>query len=45
MASMANEPTTMPRATVGATGSLEADAGVADATPESRAKKPVVPEE
>ena len=34
-----------PGVTVGAAGSSEAEAGVADAVPESAANKPVMPEE
>ena len=45
MAPTADGSTTMPRATIKATGASEADAGVAVVTLESRAEKPVVPEE
>ena len=45
MATMADESAVMPRAMVGAAESSEPDARVADATPESRTEKPVVPEE
>ena len=45
MVSMANEPAAVPEATAGATVSSGAEAGVADAPPESGAKKPTVPEE
>ena len=45
MASMVDEPAVVLGAMVGAAGSLEAEVGVADATPESGAEKPVVLEE
>ena len=44
LASMADEPAAVPEATARATGSSEAEAGVADAVPESGVEKPVVPE-
>ena len=45
LASTADEPAAVPEATAGATGSLEADAGVVDAALESGADKPVEPKE
>ena len=45
LASTADEPVVVPGATARATGSLEVEAGVADTMSESRAEKPVVPEE
>ena len=45
MATVVDKSMAMPRATAGATGSLEVDARVADAAPESGAEKPMVPEE
>ena len=45
LAPTADESAAVLGATVGAAGSLEADAGVADAVPESGAEKPVVPKE
>ena len=45
LASMVDEPATVPRATAGAAGSSEADAGVADAAPELGAEEPVEPKE
>jgi len=45
LAPTVGEPAALPRATMGAIGSLEVDARVADTAPESRAKKPVVPKE
>ena len=45
LAPMADGLAAMPEATTEAAGALEVDAGVADAMPESRAEKPVVPEE
>ena len=45
MAPMADESTAMPRATTKAAEASEVDVGVADATSESRAEKPMVLEE
>lgn len=45
LALTADESATVPGVTAGATGSSEADVGVADATPKPRAEKPVEPEE
>ena len=45
LAPTADESAVVLGATVGAAGSLEADAGVADAASESGVEKPVVPEE
>ena len=45
LAPTVGEPAALPRATMGAIGSLEVDARVTDATPESRAEKSVEPEE
>jgi len=45
LAMTADESTATPGATAGAAGSLEVDAGVADAVPEPVAEKPVVLEE
>ena len=45
LALMVDELAAVPGAMAGATGSLEAVAGVVDVTPESGVEKPVVPEE
>ena len=45
MASMVDGSAMVPGATVEATGSSGAEAGVADATPESGVAKPVAPKE
>ena len=45
LALMVDEPPAVPGATAAATGSLEMEAGVADAAPESGAEKLVVLEE
>ena len=45
LASMVDGSVTVPGATAKAAGSSRAEAGVAEATPEARAEKPVVPKE
>ena len=45
MASTVDGSVMVPGATAKAAGSSRAEAGVAEATPEARAEKPVVPEE
>ena len=45
LAPMEDRSTTMPGETIEAAGALEADAGVANTTPESGAEKTMVPEE
>ena len=45
MASMVDGSAIVPKATTEVAGSSGAEAGVADAMPEARAKKPIVPKE
>ena len=45
LASTADEPAAVPKATTGTAGSLEVETRIADAMPESRVEKPVMLEE